>query len=276
MKILSDKVVVLTGAASGIGRALAKALAEKGCHLAISDINKEGLMDTAGLIAGKKVKVSTHVVDVANRQQVYDYAQDVMKEHGRVHIVINNAGVCVADSLESVSYENFEWLMGINFWGVVYGTKAFLPYLKKQGEAHIVNISSINGILPNPYNGPYCAAKFAVKGFTETLSQELRGTSVKVSVVHPGGIKTNIVRNARFYRVANPQKTKQDVVDLFDRFLFKTTAEDAADVIITGIMRNNQRIMVGKDAIVMDALTRLFPVFTTRLIAFITYKMIGA
>jgi short-subunit dehydrogenase len=276
MKILSDKVVVLTGAASGIGRALAKALAEKGCHLAISDINKEGLMDTAGLIAGKKVKVSTHVVDVANRQQVYDYAQDVMKEHGRVHIVINNAGVSVADSLESVSYKDFEWLMGINFWGVVYGTKAFLPYLKKQGEAHIVNISSINGILPNPYNGPYCAAKFAVKGFTETLSQELRGTSVKVSVVHPGGIKTNIVRNARFYRVANPQKTKQDVVDLFDRFLFKTTAEDAADVIITGIMRNNQRIMVGKDAIVMDALTRLFPVFTTRLIAFITYKMIGA
>lgn len=276
MKILSDKVVVLTGAASGIGRALAKALAEKGCHLAISDINKEGLMDTAGLIAGKKVKVSTHVVDVANRQQVYDYAQDVMKEHGRVHIVINNAGVSVADSLESVSYEDFEWLMGINFWGVVYGTKAFLPYLKKQGEAHIVNISSINGILPNPYNGPYCAAKFAVKGFTETLSQELRGTSVKVSVVHPGGIKTNIVRNARFYRVANPQKTKQDVVDLFDRFIFKTTAEDAADVIITGIMRNKQRIMVGKDAIVMDALTRLFPVFATRLIAFITYKMIGA
>jgi short-subunit dehydrogenase len=276
MKILSDKVVVLTGAASGIGRALAKALAEKGCHLAISDINKEGLMDTAGLIAGKKVKVSTHVVDVANRQQVYDYAQDVMKEHGRVHIVINNAGVSVADSLESVSYEDFEWLMGINFWGVVYGTKAFLPYLKKQGEAHIVNISSINGILPNPYNGPYCAAKFAVKGFTETLSQELRGTSVKVSVVHPGGIKTNIVRNVRFYRVANPQKTKQDVVDLFDRFIFKTTAEDAADVIITGIMRNKQRIMVGKDAIVMDALTRLFPVFATRLIAFITYKMIGA
>ncbi len=276
MKILSDKVVVLTGAASGIGRALAKALAEKGCHLAISDINKEGLMDTAGLIAGEKVKVSTHVVDVANRQQVYDYAQDVMKEHGRVHIVINNAGVCVADSLESVSYEDFEWLMGINFWGVVYGTKAFLPYLKKQGEAHIVNISSINGILPNPYNGPYCAAKFAVKGFTETLSQELRGTSVKVSVVHPGGIKTNIVRNARFYRVANPQKTKQDVVDLFDRFIFKTTAEDAADVIITGIRRNKQRIMVGKDAIVMDALTRLFPVFTTRLIAFITYKMTGA
>ncbi len=128
------------------------------------------------------MKVTTHIVDVANREQVYQYADDVVKEHGRVNIIINNAGVAVGDSIEEVSYEDFEWIVNINFWGVVYGTKAFLPYLKKEPEGHVVNISSINGIVTNPLNGPYCSTKFAVKGFTETLRQEMKGTSVGVSV----------------------------------------------------------------------------------------------
>ena len=196
MKILTDRVAAVTGAASGIGRALATNLAAKGCHLAISDVNEQGLRETANLVAHKNAKVTTHIVDVADRDQVYRYAEDVVNQHGRVNIIINNAGVAVGDSIECVSYEDFEWVVGINFWGVVYGTKAFLPYLKKEPEGHIVNISSINGIIPNPYNAPYCATKFAVKGFTETLSQEMRGTSVGVTCVHPGGIGTNIIRNA--------------------------------------------------------------------------------
>ncbi len=181
-------------------------LAAKGCHLAISDVNEQGLQETANLLADKNVKVTTHIVDVANREQVYQYADDVVKEHGRANIIINNAGVAVGDSIEEVSYEDFEWIVDINFWGVVYGTKAFLPHLKKEPEGHIVNISSINGIIPNPHNGPYCSTKFAVKGFTETLCQEMRGTSVGVTVVHPGGIATDIVRNARVRRHINPNK----------------------------------------------------------------------
>jgi len=272
MKSLADKVAAVTGAASGIGRALAANLADRGCHLAVSDINRQGLEETAALVANRKVKVTTHVVDVADRDQVYAYAGDVVKQHGRANIIINNAGVAVADCIEEVSYEDFEWIVNINFWGVVYGTKAFLPYLKKEPEGHIVNISSINGIVPNPYNGPYCATKFAVKGFTETLSQELRGTSVGVTVVHPGGIATNIVRNARIRRSLNPDMTQEELAVAFDEKVVKNTADFAAHAIISGIEKNRQRVLIGGDAKFLDRLTRLFPVGATRLLAYIAQR----
>ncbi len=272
MKSLTDRVAAVTGAASGIGRALATNLAAEGCHLALSDVNEQGLRETASLLAGKNVKVTTHVVDVANRDQVHQYADDVVKEHGRANIIINNAGVAVADSIEDVSYEDFEWIVGINFWGVVHGTKAFLPYIKKEPEGHIVNISSINGIVPNPLNAPYCATKFAVKGFTEALKQELHGTQIGVTVVHPGGIKTDIVRNARFRKHVRPEMTKEKMASVYDEKLFKTTAETAAQTIVSAIENNKQRILVGGDAKFMDLLTRLFPISATKFVRNLTYK----
>jgi short-subunit dehydrogenase len=272
MKTLADKVAAVTGAASGIGRALATNLAAKGCHLAISDVNEQGLQETAKLVADKNVRVTTHIVDVANREQVYQYADDVVQQHGKVNIIINNAGVAVGDSIEEVSYEDFEWIVSINFWGVVYGTKAFLPHLKKEPEGHVVNISSINGIIPNPLNGPYCSTKFAVRGFTETLSQEMKGTSVGVTVVHPGGIGTDIVPNARIRRHINPNKTPDQLAADFDENVVRNTADFAARTIISGIEKNKQRVLVGGDAKLLDKFTRLFPVTASRFLRYMVYK----
>ncbi|HQG32720.1 MAG TPA: SDR family oxidoreductase [Deltaproteobacteria bacterium] len=258
MKNILNKTAAVTGAASGIGRMLGVNLAREGCNLAIADIDESGLKETAALI-GDRVKVSTHVVDVSDRSQVFRFAEEAAAYHGGIDIVINNAGVALGDFLETVPLEDFEWLMGINFWGVVYGTMAFLPILKKQPEGHIVNISSINGILPNPNNGPYCAAKFAVKGYTEALAQEMHGTNISVSCVHPGGIKTNIARNTRFNR-AMYSLTRDRAVSLYEDELFRTTADEAARAIISGIKNNRRRILIGNDARVIDLMTRLFPV----------------
>ena len=237
---------------------LAVNLANEGCNLALADINAPGLQETAKLV-GDRVKVTTHIVDVSRREQVFQYADEAAGRHGGVDLIINNAGVAVGDFLETIPLEDFEWLMGINFWGVVYGTMAFLPYLKKRPEGHIVNISSINGIMPNPNNGPYCAAKFAVKGYTETLAQEMHGTSISVSCVHPGGIKTNIARNARVNR-AMFDLTRKKGENIYEEVVFRTTADDAAKIIISGIRRNKRRILVGLDAKALDLLTRFFPV----------------
>lgn len=217
-------------------------LADEKCHLALSD----------------KVKGSTHLMDVANEDQVFQFAKDAAQEHGGVDIIINNAGVSLGDFLETVSLNDFRWLFDIDFWGTVYGTMAFLPYLRKRPEGHIVNISSINGILPNPNNGPYCAAKFAVKGYTETLYQELRESSIGVSCVHPGGIKTNIARNAKVKNtIANING--EQAAELYDKELFIKSADDAARIIIKGIKKNQRRVLIGRDAKAMDFLTRMLP-----------------
>jgi len=263
MKELANKTAAVTGAASGIGRMLAVNLAYENCNLAIADIDGQGLDETAALI-GNRVNVSRHIVDVSDREQVSLFAEEAALHHGGVDIIINNAGVALGDFLETVPLEDFEWLMGINFWGVVYGTMAFLPYLKKRPEGHIVNVSSINGIMPNPNNGPYCAAKFAVKGYTETLSQEMNDTNIRVSCVHPGGIKTNIARNARYNRAMYSMSREQGI-DLYEKELLRMTADKAAKLIISGIKRNKRRIMIGLDAKVLDLITRLFPVTAVKL-----------
>jgi len=273
MKQLSGKVVVITGAGSGIGRAVALRLAREGCHLALSDIDTTRLQETENLLSVFKVKVSCHKVDVSNKNQMYAHADEVAKTHGRVDMIINNAGVSVTDSVANVSYEDFEWLMGINFWGVVYGTKAFLPHLKKQSEGHVVNISSVNGFSPWPNHSPYCSAKFAVKGFTESLLQECDGSSIRVSCVHPGGIKTNIARDSRFHEGANKGTDKETMVKLFDNKLARITADEAADIIVRGIQKNKRRILVGQDAFILDWMHRLFPVSSVRLFGFITKKL---
>lgn len=271
MKQLQNKVAAITGAASGIGRMLAAGLAKERCHLAISDIDEKGLSETQKMI-GDSVTVSTHRVDVSRQEDVLRFAEEAASHHGGVDLIFNNAGVSLGDFLETVPLEDFKWLMGIDFWGVVHGTMAFLPLLKKRPEGHIINISSINGILPNPNNGPYCAAKFAVKGYTETLYQEMMGTKIHVSCVHPGGIKTNIGRNARVNRTLYGI-TKDSAVELYDKELFKTTAEQAANIIISGVKRNERRIMVGNDAKVLDILTRLFPKIMVWVCAAVTRRL---
>ena len=271
MKNLKNKVAAITGAGSGIGRMLALGLAAESCHLAISDVNAAGLKETEKLI-GKGVKVSTHIVDVSRQDQVIRFAKEAVERHGGIDIIINNAGVALGDFLETVPIEDFEWLMGINFWGVVYGTMAFLPYLRKRPEGHIVNISSINGIVSNPNNGPYSASKYAVRGYTETLIQEMKGTSIGVSCVHPGGIKTNIAKNTKVNKTYYSISSKQ-AAELYDKEVFRTTAEQAARVIINGIKRNQQRVMIGYDAKILDLFMRLFPQTSVNITAIVAKRM---
>ncbi len=267
MKELTGKVAAITGAASGIGQKLAENLADEGCHIAIADINQKGLKETVNITDNKQVKVTSHIVDVSDRKQVYQFADDVAEQHGGVDIIINNAGVVVAESVEDVTYDDFEWLFGINFWGVIYGSKAFLPYLQKRPEGHIVNISSINGIVTWPNHAPYCAAKFGVKGFTEVLLQEMRGSNIGVSCVHPGGIKTSIARNAKFYKTPGNKSTPDKGIKTFEQIAM-TSPDKAAQKIIAGIKKNKRRVLVGPDAYLMDWMTRLFPVQFVRFMGF--------
>jgi NAD(P)-dependent dehydrogenase (short-subunit alcohol dehydrogenase family) len=266
LRNLNGKVAVITGAGSGIGRALAMRLAHEGCALAIDDVDSEAVKATCDLICGERNRVSTHNFDVAKRDEVDRFACEVIEKHGHADILINNASVVISDTLEDITYPDFHWLMEINFWGVVHNTKAFLPFLKQRPEAHIINISSIDGVLATPNNGPYCAAKFAVTGLTETLSQELQGSTVKVSCVLPGGVRTNIHRNARFFKMANPDLCQEDTIECFER-MASLTPEEAAQIIVKGMKKNRTRILVGRDAYFLDLMKRLMPVWTTKLVA---------
>ncbi len=261
MKSFDDKVAAITGAGSGIGRALAVQLAEQRCHLALSDIDEAGLEATAVECRGRGVRVTAERVDVADREAVYGWAGRVVIEHGRVNLIFNNAGVGLASTIDAMRYEDFEWLMGINFWGVVYGTKAFLPHLQASGEGHVINVSSVFGLAGIPTQGAYNAAKFAVRGFTECLRQELEMADSPVSAtsVHPGGIKTGIARSAR--RDESMAKLGLDPTDLTAKSekAFITTPERAAAQILRAVRRNQRRVLVGPDARVYDALTRVLP-----------------
>ncbi|MFZ6048649.1 SDR family NAD(P)-dependent oxidoreductase [Pseudomonas sp. CR3202] len=270
MQSLAGKVAVITGAGSGIGRALANQLAAQGCCLALADIDADGLEATAAPLRRDSQHVSTHALDVADRNAVHAFADQVVADHGSAHLVINNAGVAVSQTIAELRYDDFEWLMGINFWGVVHGTKAFLPHLLAQGEGHIVNLSSIFGIVSLPTQGAYNASKFAVRGFTEALRQELCLTPIKVSCVHPGGIRTNIARSARFYRGMDGRSDAARAAERFDR-LARTSADQAAQTIIKGILAGQPRIMVGADARFLDHLQRLLPANYPRLLG----KLLG-
>lgn len=255
MYALQGKVAVVTGASSGIGRALAQQLAAKGCVLALADINEGGLAETNALLPQPAL---TQKLDVADRAAVYAFAERVRQELGGAHIVVNNAGVAVSQTIEHTSYEDLEWLMGINFWGVVYGTKAFLPQLRARGDGAIVNLSSIFGIIAVPANGAYHCAKFAVRGFTECLRQELHGSGINAISVHPGGIKTNIVRNARLYVDADGGTDTSRMAERFQK-MARTTPAEAARVIIDGIERERPRVLIGADAKFMERLQRWAP-----------------
>jgi short-subunit dehydrogenase len=261
VKDFKDKVAAITGAGSGMGRELALELARRGCHVAVSDINAAGVRETASRVESLGVRVTTQTLDVADRAAVYAWADQVVKDHGKVNLIFNNAGVALGSSVENVSYENFEWIVGINFWGVVYGTKAFLPHLKASGDGHVVNTSSLFGIVAAPMNATYNATKFAVRGFTEALREELDMDPCGVSAtsVHPGGIKTNIARAAR--RDGSLEKLGIDPDKATAEFekAFITTADKAARIILKAVEQNRRRVLVGPDAKLIDLLQRLMP-----------------
>ncbi len=262
MKDFQNKVAVITGAGSGIGRALARDLAAAGARLALSDVNQVGLQETADSLGLDSDRLITEAFDVADRDAFYAFAERVTGHFGAAHLVFNNAGVALGATVEDMSYEDFEWLMGINFWGVVHGTKAFLPHLKAAGEGHIVNVSSVFGLIGVPTQSAYNAAKFAVRGFTEALRQELEmeGGRVSCTSVHPGGIKTNIARNARMG--AGVEKITGGDVDKARRDfekMFRTTPEEASQTILKGVKGNKRRVLIGSDARAIDSMQRLMP-----------------
>ena len=259
MKNLNGRIAAITGAGSGIGRALAEELSRRGAHLALSDVNEVGLAETVARCEGRGVKVTSQIVDVADRAAVEAWADLVVDEHGAVNLIFNNAGVAVAATVESISYEDFEWLMNINFWGVVHGTKAFLPHLKAAGEGHVVNVSSVFGLVSIPSQSAYNAAKFAVRGFTDALRIELEidPCGVSATTIHPGGIATNIARDARVDdSVADVAGSTEEAMVEFDKFL-RTPPETAALQILKAVERNRRRALIGPDAVVFDAVSRL-------------------
>jgi NAD(P)-dependent dehydrogenase (short-subunit alcohol dehydrogenase family) len=257
MAFVSDGVAVVTGAGSGIGRGLVQRLAAAGSAVAMADVDEAGLMETAASLSGKRASATTHVVDVADEAAVRAFAEDVVARHGRVTLLINNAGVALFGTFEEISLEDFRWLLGVNFWGTVYGVEYFLPILRQQPRAHIVNLSSVFGIVAPAGQSAYSASKFAVRGFTEALRHELEGTSVGVSCVHPAGVKTAIARRAKL-GAHTPAKTRDEGIVLLDRAA-KTSPEDAAARILEGVERGEPRILIGADARKIDVLQRLRP-----------------
>lgn len=247
MKNLNNKVAVITGAGSGIGRALALNLAGKGARLALSDVNEEGLAETVKLaLEAGSPDVHTARLDVADRAAFAAYATEVASHFGQVNVVVNNAGVALAGDVTDLSYDDMDWIVGINFWGVVHGTKEFLPHLIASGDGHVVNLSSLFGLLAMPGQSAYNATKFAVRGFTEALREEMliAGHNVGVTAVHPGGIKTAIARSAR----VSDKEDKAATAKLFDEKLARMTPEKAAEIIVKGITKNQARVLVGIDA----------------------------
>jgi NAD(P)-dependent dehydrogenase (short-subunit alcohol dehydrogenase family) len=276
MKSLDGKVVVITGAGSGIGRELALQAADRGAVLALSDWDEVGLVETARLVqtrpsvpGGREVR--TDKLDVRDREAMRDYAATLRRELGRVNVIVNNAGVALHGDFEEVSYEDFEWIMDVDFWGVVQGTKEFLPHLIESGDGHVVNISSLFGLISMPGQTAYNAAKYGVRGFTEALRQELilARHPVNVTCVHPGGIKTAIARNAR----ATESHDQSEVAKHFDGKLARMTPERAAEIIWGAVLADKPRVVVGADAKVIDWFARIVGARYQRVFAFAARRM---
>jgi NAD(P)-dependent dehydrogenase (short-subunit alcohol dehydrogenase family) len=261
VKSFENKVAAITGAGSGMGRSLAIQLAQAKCAVALSDVNEAGLAETVKLASQYGVKVTSKKVNVADRAAMYAWAEEVARDHGKVNLVFNNAGVALGATVDGATYEELEWITGINFWGVVYGTKAFLPHLKAAGDGHVINTSSVFGLVGIPSQSAYNATKFAVRGFTESLRQELdlARCGVSATSVHPGGIKTNIARSARMNKsIREIGLDDQRGSEKFEK-MFITTADSAARTILKAVRCNKRRVLVGPDAYVIDLVVRLFP-----------------
>jgi NADP-dependent 3-hydroxy acid dehydrogenase YdfG len=254
---VDGRTAYVSGAASGIGRAMAQRLAAHSCPVAIVDWDTEGLTQTAASIAGP---VLARQLDVRDREAQMAFAAEVKEWAPRpLGLVFNNAGVATSQSIADGSIEDDEWVLDVNLQGVINGVRAFLPILLAQDAGVIVNTSSVFGLVGMPYQSAYCTSKFAVRGFTDSLRQELRGTGVRAATVHPGGIKTNIARNARFHaHPGAPGMTHDQATELFEK-MAPTTPERAAEIIHRGVRAGKSRILVGPDAYVFDALARLTP-----------------
>ncbi|MBM3662761.1 MAG: SDR family NAD(P)-dependent oxidoreductase [Actinobacteria bacterium] len=259
MKVHRGQVAAVTGAGSGIGRALAETLARRGVHLALCDVDADGLATTAVRCEGRGVKITTAAVDVADRDAVFSWASDVIDAHGAVDLVVNNAGVALTATVEEMDPADARWLVEINFWGVVHGTQAFLPHMIDARSGHIVNISSVFGLIGIPTQSAYCAAKFAVRGFTDSLRVELEagGSGVSCTTVHPGGIRTNIARSARTSRgAASVTGDREEMIRNFERAA-RTSPERAAHRIVSAVERDRRRILIGADARLFELIARL-------------------
>ncbi len=255
---LQGQTAVVTGAASGIGKAIALSLARRGCHLALADIDEAGLARTAAEIAAQGLRVSRYRLDVSDPKAIVALPEQVMADHAGVDLLVNNAGVALGGTFEQVAAADFEWLFAINFWGVVRMTRAFLPLLHKSQEARLVNISSLFGLIAPPGQTAYAASKFAVRGFSESLRHELAGTRIGVTVVHPGGVATSIAKNARI-----PQNLSVDEAERRQRWaatFLKMPPEVAGETIVSGVERRRARILVGSDAKTASIIERLMPV----------------
>lgn len=254
MTYYTHKVAVVTGAGSGIGRALTLELVRRGAKVAISDWDRVGLEETAKQVAALGSEVKTDVLNVAEREAFLAYAETVKAHFGNANFVFNNAGIAFTGDVEESEFKDIDLVMDVDFWGVVNGTKAFLPQLVDSGDGHIVNTSSIFGLFAMPSQSAYNAAKFAVRGFTESLRQEMliNKRPVKVTCVHPGGIKTNIARNAGQAEGRN----HDNLATSFDK-MARTSPEKAANVILDGVAKGRPRILIGADAVVLDAFVRL-------------------
>jgi len=275
MKNLNGKVAVVTGAGSGMGKELAIQLAAKGAKVALNDWNGDNLQATLTIVKKNGGTAIAKRYDVSNREAVYAFKDEVLNTFGQVDIVINNAGIALPSyNVEDVPYDEFEKLININFWGVVYGTKAYLPHLQTRPEAAIANTSSVFGIMGFPTQGPYCAAKFAVKGFTESLRMELAAQESKVRTlsIHPGRIFTDIVRNVEHKPGTVTEEEKAEMAKQFDEGGDGTTAADAAKQIIQSIQKEKPRLLIGKDARFIDRMVRLLPTKYAKIIL----KRLGA
>jgi NAD(P)-dependent dehydrogenase (short-subunit alcohol dehydrogenase family) len=261
------KVAAVTGAASGIGRALAEALGRRGCHLALADLQDQELAATAAAIQG--VKVTTRRLDVSKEAEVRAWAGEVVRDHGRVNLVFNNAGISYGATVKGAEEADFRRVIDVDFWGVVHGTRAFLPALEASGDGHVVNTSSVFGLIAFPGQCAYNSAKFAVRGFTECLQIELAITGAPVSAtsIHPGGIKTNIAKVSKTHgSLAELGFDPERATVEFEK-QFRLTPAEAAEVILRGVQRNARRVLVGGDARIMDWLQRLLPGRYQRLVA---------
>ncbi|BBX42437.1 SDR family NAD(P)-dependent oxidoreductase [Mycobacterium simiae] len=271
MQGFAGKVAVVTGAGSGIGQALAVELARSGASVAISDVNTEGLAQTEERLKAIGAPVKADRLDVAEREAFLAYAEAVNEHFGKVNQIYNNAGIAYTGDIEVSHFKDIERVMDVDFWGVVNGTKAFLPHLIASGDGHVINVSSVFGLFAVPSQAAYNAAKFAVRGFTEALRQEMQVARhpVKVTTVHPGGIKTAIARNA----TAAEGIDAAELAKTFDKRMASTTPERAAQVILDGVRKNKARVLVGTDAKVLDALVRLTGPGYQRLFSPVTHRV---
>ena len=272
MKNFKNKVAAITGAGSGIGQQLAVLLAKQGCHLSLSDVNEQGLAKTVELVKDSHVRVTIKKVNVAKLEEVRAWAAETVQDHGSVNMIFNNAGVALGSTVEGASYEELEWIVNINFWGVVYGTKEFLPLIKQSGEGHIINISSLFGLTAQPTQSAYNATKFAVRGFTESLRQELdlENCGVSALCVHPGGIRTNIANAAKMNDSIrslgmHPEKSARS----FNKLL-RCPPEEAARQILEAVKKDKRRLLIGNDAKTLDLIQRILPTGYQRVTAFAT------